>query len=344
MSVYIDRKYLLTISSRLDRFKQKSDDLFNFRCPLCGDSKKNKLKARGFIFRKENDYFYSCHNCAARTTFSKFLKEIDDSTYRQYILERYSEGEGGHSNYEKPNFDSLKGNAFARLSTTTSAPPKVNIPSIADLPEKHPARIYVKNRMIPTKFWKELYFAEDFKNFMDTTFPDHGKELFDDDPRIVLLYTNKNGDVTNVAGRSISNNKLRYITVKVSDEKKVFGLHRANLEATVYITEGQFDSLFLENAIAAGDSNLSGLATDLALKDYVLVYDNEPRNKEIVKQINTAINSGHRVCLFPDTVDGKDVNEMVMKGKSIDEIKKVIDTNTFQGLKAKLEFVTWKRV
>ena len=104
MSVYIDRKYLLLMSSRLDRFSQKKDDLYNFRCPLCGDSKKNTLKARGYVHRKANDYYYMCHNCGVSTTFGNFLKSIDETMYRQYTLDRYKDGENGHSNYKKPKF------------------------------------------------------------------------------------------------------------------------------------------------------------------------------------------------------------------------------------------------
>ncbi len=96
MSVYIDRKYLLLISSRLQQFKQKKEDLFNFRCLYCGDSKKNKLKARGYVYRKSNDYFFICHNCGKSTTFAKFLEHVDGTTYKQYILERYATGETGY--------------------------------------------------------------------------------------------------------------------------------------------------------------------------------------------------------------------------------------------------------
>ena len=357
MSVYIDRKYLAFVSSKLDQFKQKQTDLYNFRCFYCGDSKKNKLKTRGYIYRKNNDYFYICHNCGKSTTFARFLQDVDGATYRQYALERYSNGETGKHNYPKPTFDGLKGNAFARFQsagnkssgdseTTGSVENKRNSLthySIKNLPEEHYARAYIKNRRIPEQFWNEILFVPQFRDFLDKEFPNHGKDEVPNDDRIVLFYTNEKGEITNVAGRALSDTKIRYVTVKLTDEKKLFGLHRLQKQRTVYVLEGQFDSYFVENSIASGDSNLGGVAAVLPDVDFVLVYDNEPRNRDIVKQIEKSIDKGYKVCLFPESVKGKDVNEMIQNGLTSDEIQSIIDNNTFSGLTAKLKFTHWKR-
>ena len=356
MSAFIDRKYLGFISHKLEQFKQKKQDLYNFRCFYCGDSKKNKLKTRGYIYRKSNDYFYICHNCGKSTTFGKFLQEFDGETYRQYALERYSSGETGNHNYKKPTFDELRGNAFSRLHRTGEAEvveeekPKlgktwdtIGLESVANLMDGHYARDYIKKRKIPEKYWNEIFFAPHFKDFLDTEFPDHGKEDVPNDDRIVLCYTNENGEVTNVAGRALSDTKIRYVTIKVKDEKKLFGLHRLQKQNRVYVLEGQFDSFFIPNSVASGDSNLGGVAGVLQDVDLVLVYDNEPRNKDIVKQIEKSIDKGYNVCLFPESAKGKDINEMIQNGLTSDEIKGIIDTNTFSGLTAKLKFTHCKR-
>lgn len=347
MSIYIDRKYLGMVSVRLEQFKQKNQDLYNFRCPYCGDSKKNKLKARGFLYRKSNDYFYVCHNCSKSTTFGKFLEYIDPSSFRAYALERYSNGETGNHNYKKPDFSELKGNAFARLNRTQELLgktwDKINLENIASLPDGHYARDYIKNRKIPEKYWNEIYFTDTFKDFLNTEFPEHGKEDIPNDDRIVLCYTNEMGEVTNIAGRALSDTKIRYVTVKVKDEKKLFGLHRLQKKDKVYVLEGQFDSFFVSNSIASGDSNLCSVAGIFHDVEIVLVYDNEPRNKDIVKQVEKAIDQGYNVCLFPDSVKGKDVNDMIQNGLTSDEIKAIIDNNTFNGLAAKLRFTHWKR-
>lgn len=346
MSVYIDRKYLLMISNRLNRFSQKSEDLYNFRCPYCGDSKKNTTKSRGYVYRKSNDYFYRCHNCNYSTTFSKFLSFVDESVYKQYALERYSDGAHKNCNYKKPEFKSMKSDAFEKFKKTKGA---VNIKNLAlprasELSKDSPAILYLEKRKIPKSCYNEIFYAEDFKQFMDSTFPNHDKNLDENDPRIVLCSTNRNGDVTNISGRALGDSKKRYVTIKVSEDKKVFGLHKMDLNRTIYVTEGQFDSLFIDNCIASGDSNLVGIAKDLDIDNCVLIFDNEPRNKEINKEIVKGIELGYSVCLFPHHIKGKDVNEMVLSGCEISELQEIIKQNTFSGLSAKLAYATWRKV
>jgi hypothetical protein len=343
MSVYIDRKFLLLVSSQLERFAQKNQDLFNFRCPICGDSKKNKLKARGYIFRKGNDYFYTCHNCHTGTTFSKFLKYVDTNIHREYVLERYTNGDNGHSNYEKPKFN-LEGPKPSEKLKNKINLNDIELKSIDKLDAEHPAVKYIESRGIPKKHWKEIFYHDSFKDFLDAAFPEHGKEDVPNDPRIILFYTNEKGDITNVAGRALGKTNIRYCTVKLTDEKKLFGMHRLQPNKTVYVLEGQFDSFFVSNSIASGDSNLCSVAEYLKDSNCVLVYDNEPRNKEIVKQISRAIENDYTVCLFPEDAPGKDINEMIQNGMSVEDIKVMIDANTFTGLEAKLRFVGWKKI
>lgn len=357
MSIYIDRKFLGFVSSKLEQYKQKQTDLFNFRCPYCGDSKKNKLKARGYVYRKSNDYFFICHNCSKSTTFAKFLEHIDSASYKQYILERYAAGETGHQPYRKPDFQELKGNAWSKFEATNanfrgdSEPSEIlektwrayTHHSIKSLPEEHYARAYIKNRKIPERFWDEILFVPHFRDFLDKEFPNHGKDEVPNDDRIVLFYTNEIGEITNVAGRALSESKIRYVTIKVTDEKKIFGLHRLQKQNKVYVLEGQFDSFFVDNSVASGDSNLGSVAAIFPELDITLVYDNEPRNKDIVKQIEKSIDKKYNICLFPESVKGKDVNEMIQNGLTSDEIKDIIDSNTFSGLTAKLRFTHWKR-
>jgi len=347
MSVYIDRKYLGFVSTKLEQFKQKSTDLYNFRCPYCGDSKKNKLKARGYVYRKSNDMFFICHNCGKSTTFGKLLQELDGTIYKQYALERYSNGESGKHNYAKPDFSELKGNAFSHFANAGTPKNKTwndfSSYSIVNLPAEHYAVAYIKKRLIPERYWNEILFVPKFKDFLDSEFPNHGKDEVPNDDRIVLLYTNEKGEITNVAGRALSDTKIRYVTIKVSDEKKVFGLHRLRKQERIYVVEGQFDSYFISNCVASGDSNLGGVAAVFPELDVTLVYDNEPRNRDIVKQIEKSIDKGYKVCLFPHTIKGKDINEMMQNGLTTDEIKSIIDNNTVSGLAAKLTFTNWKR-
>ena len=337
MSVFIDRSFLLRISPRLGRFSKKKDDLYNFRCPLCGDSQKNKLKARGFVYRKQNDYFYMCHNCGISTTFYNFLKQVDGQLLKEYQLERYKNGETGNNNYPKPEFKEFK----TEKPTFKKA---LELPSIDSLPEAHFAKNYVSQRRIPKTFWPQLYYAEDFAAFIQTLGIEK-EGLYKNDKRLVIPFYNKEKTLVAIQGRSLGESKLRYITLKLHDDnKKVYGLDRANTESMVYVTEGPIDSMFIENAVATADSNLESITDCVDKSKVVLVFDNEPRNKEIVSKINSAIENHFNVVIWPEFIDSKDINEMVLDGFSPDEIQDIISKNTFVNLRAKMEFVNWKKI
>jgi len=57
-----------------------------------------------------------------------------------------------------------------------------------------------------------------------------------------------------------------------------------------------------------------------------------------------AIKLGHNVVIWPNTMNGKDINEMVMNGISVDEIESIISSNTFTGLEAQAKFTFWKKI
>ena len=331
MSVYIDRKFLLQVSPKLLRFTQKKTDLYNFRCPFCGDSQKNKLKARGFIYRKKNDYFFTCHNCGTGHTFYNFLKFIEPSAVREYSLERYKDGETGNHNYEKPKFEIQKP-VFKK---------RIDLPSIESLPDEHFAKQYVINRKIPKERWNELYFSEDFAEFVKSFGID--KDIKKDDVRLVIPFYTASKELVAFQGRSLSDSKIRYITIKIVDDTpKIYGLDKLK-SGTTYVVEGPIDSMFLDNAIATADANLSGIERE-HFNDLVLIYDNEPRNKDIVKQITKAIKEQFQIVIWPATIESKDINDMILSGLTKDNIMNIIKENTFSGLRAEIELNKWKKI
>lgn len=334
VSVYIDRKYLHIVSVRLANFKQKNQDLYNFSCPYCGDSKKKKTKARGYVYKKQNSYFFMCHNCLHSTTFYKFLNYVDPSLSKEYSLENYANDVNKHTPYTKPKFD-FKKPVFVKKTV-------LDLPSISSLDDKHFAKKYVLNRKIPKGFHKDLFYAKDFKEFVLKVKPDYDKNLIDFDERLVIPFRDEKGDLFAFQGRALGKNPLRYITVKLDDNLKLFGLDRVDKNETIYVLEGPIDSLSIKNAVATADANLM-VSEFLGKEKLVLVYDNEPRNPNIVKQIQKAIDLGFKVCLFPEIFTYKDVNEAVVDGLTKPEIQRIIDNNTFEGLRAKMEFINWKK-
>ena len=337
MSVFIDRKFLLQLSPKLNRFAQKKADLYNFRCPLCGDSQKNLTKCRGYVYAKKNNYFYMCHNCGASTSFYNFLQQVDPTLLKEYALERYKNGDDNRSNSKKPDLEEFKSKAPVFKE-------KLTLPSIAELPDDHYAKAYVLNRMIPEERHSELYYAEDYKKFVEAMKIEKDG-LIDNDPRLVIPFYDEDKNLVAFQGRALGNSKLRYITVKVdSDNYKVYGMDRIDKEKKILVVEGPIDSMFLENCVATADSNLPAASRIYNKADIVLIYDNEPRNKDIVRQIEKAIEEHYNVVIWPDMMEEKDVNDMILSGFSPDEIQDIITKHTYQNLRAKMEFINWKKV
>jgi transcription elongation factor Elf1 len=339
----IDSKYIRLVAFRLRNFKQKKDYLWNFSCPVCGDSQKNKLKARGYVFQKNTDLFYTCHNCGIGLSLGNLIKHIDPSLHKEYVLERYKSGKTNNFSTAN-NFFEIAPPKFDRLDKQ-----KVfeHGQWLSELPEGHFCLNYVERRKIPKNLYNSLVFTNKYRQFVNALIPDHGKQLLDD-ARLVIPYYNEYNELIAVSGRALetSDKTLRYVTIKTNDSKQklMYGLDRINFNETVKIVEGPIDSLFLKNTIASGDANLTLCAKEINSIKKILIFDNEPRNKEIVKLMQDAIRSDHNVVIWPNTIKGKDINEMIINGLSNDEIENIISNNTFKGLEAQTKFVFWKKV
>jgi len=337
MSIFIDRKYLKLLSPKLNKFSQKKEDLYNFRCPFCGDSRKNPHKARGYIYKKKNDYYYKCQNCGIGHTMYNFINLIDSNLVKEYSMERYANGEDGNHNYKKPE---IKFEIPVFKNKTV-----INLPKISFLPENHLAVQYCIGRKIPKDTYDELYYCEDFKKFVDEILPNNEKQLKENDARLIIPFLDEEGFLTCFQGRTLTDSKIRYITIKLDDDsKKLFGLNKIDKTKKVYVTEGPIDSLFLSNSVATADANLMSAANHISKENLVLVFDNEPRNKDICKIMDKAIEEHFSVCIWPEMMQEKDINEMILSGFTSEEILDIIDKNTFVNLRAKMEYIQWKKI
>jgi transcription elongation factor Elf1 len=319
----VDSKYIGLVSSRLQKFKRVKSDLYNFRCPICGDSQRNKNKARGYIYAVKNNTNFKCHNCGASLSLNNFLKKIDPTLYKQYTLEKFKEGHTGKNFVvDEPNF-SFKKPVFKS---------KIILPLCNEVES---SRTYLQKRRVdPRKF----YYAENFKEFCNTY-----KEVFTnttrDEPRIIIpLYQDKK--LIGFQGRSLGPSSNKYITVMLDEEApKIYGLDTIDKKLPVYVVEGPFDSTFVNNSVALCGSD--GDVGCLEGSDLIFVYDNEPRNKEIVRRISNTIDRGGKVIIWPTNIIEKDINDMVLTGLNVMDVLK---SNIYSGLEAKIKFNSWKKV
>lgn len=329
---YIDTKYLNIISPYLQQFKKKGDNLWNFRCPYCGDSQKSRTKARGFVFRKKNDLFFKCHNCGVGASLGNLVKTIDSKTYKDYIMERYKKGVETHSS-PQPEFK-FNAPVFRKKGILEG------LKSIKSLPDDHPARQIVERRKLPLESLSDLYLCESFYKFTNTIIKGKFPSLGGDHPRLIIPFRGEDGEVFAYQGRAFGDEQPKYITIKIdADRDKIFGLDKVNKSKPILVVEGPLDSLFLDNCIAVAGADFSNMEGDLTV-----IYDNEPRNKEINKQIEKTIDQGKSVCLWPDHMKEKDINDMIIAGYSKKEVQEIITNNTFSGVAAKLRFAEWRRI
>ena len=320
----IDSKYVGLISSRLQKFKKVKPDLYNFRCPICGDSQKNKNKCRGYMYVVKNNTNFKCHNCGASLSLNNFIKKLDTTLHKQYTLEKFKEGHTGRSFVvDEPEFK-FKKPVFRK---------KLDLPKAS---ENFFAKEYLEERKLnPEKF----YFTDKFKEWTNTK-----KQTFDstyrDEPRIIIPMYDRDKNLIGFQGRSLTHNSVKYITVMLEDSApKIYGLDTIDEKLPVYVVEGPFDSTFINNSVA-----LCGSDGDLGYlegSDTILVYDNEPRNREIVRRIERCIDRNQKVVIWPSNIVEKDINDMVLAGH---DVMSMIKLNTYSGLEAKIKFNTWKKI
>jgi transcription elongation factor Elf1 len=320
---HIDSKFIGLVSSRLQKFKRVKSNLYNFRCPICGDSKKNKTKTRGYLYAVKANTNFKCHNCGASMSLNSFLKEVDPVIQKQYVLEKFKEGFTGRNFViDEPDFK-FESPKFKK---------KIDLPKASENPS---ADGYLTARRLDAT---QFYYAEHFKKFVNTLKPTFEDTKYDEERIIIPLYYEKN--LIGLQGRSLGPSNVKYITVMINDDApKIYGLDNIRKDAPVYITEGPFDSTFIRNSIA-----MCGADADVdrwGVSNPVWIYDNEPRNREITNRISKTIDSGQSVVIWPNGIDDKDINDMVMSGL---DVQSVIELNTYSGLEAKLKFNTWKKI
>lgn len=337
--LWLDQKYIGIVSSRLERFKRTQSNTFNFRCPICGDSQTNRSKARGFLFTKDDGgYLYHCHNCNVTMALDKFILTIDPSTHADYLREKLELGLSGkkHVKTEVQLFEEKM-----RKPKFISSTPLKCLKKISQLDANHPAKKYIVKRAIPNPYHAKLFYAPKFGSFVNSLVPEKFTDIKVDEPRLIIPFLDENKNLFGFQGRSFKTLGIRYITIMLDKSKpKIYGLESCDRSKTHFIFEGPIDSMFVENSIAMAGTSINW---NYVNENSVFVFDNEPRSPQICDKISKVIDKGYKVSFFPEHLEGKDVNEMVMRNSAID-MTSVLSQNISSGLEAKILFTAWKRI
>lgn len=343
MSFYIDLKFAQQ-AAYIYNAKDRGGYKFQFRCPLCGDSKHSKLKARGWFIPNidQTRMNYKCWNCNASMHISSFLSMVNSPLNDQYQLEKFIDN-NKKKEINNQNIDEL----FIKQPEEIENIPQTEISKenkilekctkLSSLPDGHICKQYCNKRLIPTSAYDFLYFHNNFSGVF------LGKEDIKEDQRLLLPFFDKNNILLAIQGRSLNPiSNMRYITYKINTKAvKIFGLDRFDFQKPGYVVEGPIDSLFINNCLAVAGSDLvSSLSKiDHNKEQFTMIHDNQ-KTTEICDMIENSIKHGYKVVIFPKNLDRhKDINDLVLAGK---DINKIIAENTYQGLKAMVALSRWK--
>lgn len=344
---WLEHKYINLVSPRLRNYKRKSGTLFNFSCPICGDSASNKHKARAYIYDKKGNAVFHCHNCNVTNSFSNFLKIIDQVLYHEFTLEKLREQDPLKTKFKyevKSELQEFIGKMAAPLFVKTG--PLKGLKKVSQLHHDHFCKVYVESRKIPNTYHAKMFFCPKFFAWVNSFIPDKFSEesLLYDEPRLIIPFI-KDEKMHAFQGRALTSTEFRYVTIIYDNEvPKIYGLDTVDLKRKTYVFEGPIDSMFIPNSIATAGGDLISSVRDLPKDNLVIIYDNECRSKETREKVDKAIINGYNVCIWPTNLEAKDVNDMILSGMSSDFVRYVIDTHTFKDLRAKLELNTWSKV
>lgn len=332
-----EEDYIILLSSQVRNFKRVNQKQYRFSCPSCGDSKKDRKAARGNLFIYKGEWTYNCYNCPESGHFSTFLRKFFPKLYDDYVFDQFNHS--NKSRKSKKKDEPLKvGTVKPVFKTFTELD---HLESLRDNPA-HPASKYLSSRGLTKEMIDELYYTDNFKKYVNEhLIKDKFKHTDKPDPRVVIPFLNESKKILGVQGRSLDPYAyVRYVSIKiVPDEYELlYGLDKVDWSKPVFVLEGPIDAMFIPNALAYGGGSLH---TVKDIPDPILVWDNEPENKEINRQIQKAINRGFRVVIWNKRNKSKDVNDMINDGIKVDA--EYLLANTYQGLEAQLEFDRWKK-
>jgi hypothetical protein len=301
------------------------------RCPICGDSKISEWKARGWLFEYKGTVFYKCFNCDFSSSLSKFIEKIDPILLQEYRVEDFK---------DKKNFSTveteLKENVFSS-SVPTFKKSKLN--EVFESVYGTIAEKYLKKRKIPVNRWKDLYYCNDTKKLQKLT--NQKLNIKHSERRLVIPFYDEKSNLIGVTCRTLENSSLRYLTIRIEEDfPLIYNINNVNKNQDIHVVEGPIDSMFLNNSVAAAGADLKKVAEILPKEKLIFIFDNQPRNVELLKIMKKTIDAGCKMVIWPDYIKEKDINDMILSGI---EIHSIINQNTFSDLPLQLKFTDWKK-
>lgn len=335
MSSWIEEKYIRLSCSGFRNYRQKTRNLYNFSCPICGDSATNPHKARGFVYlNKSRNWRYVCHNCGKNVSFYEFLEETNKHLHSEYVFEKFA----NRSSEDKP--DEVEQTIEDFFDIKVNANIKDLALRVDYLKDEHPAKKYLIDRKIPKDRMGELYYSSDINN-LKKLFSGYEDVTFPVEDRIVIPVQDTQNNLIGVITRSINKYaQYRYLNMVEKDKTLVYGINKLDHSSRKYVLEGPLDSMFIDNSVAVGGADLFK-CVDMLDDNTVYVFDNQPRNRDIVTRMQRMAGMNKKIVIWPEYIKEKDINLMVLSGLDVMDI---INKNTYQSLEALLYIGKWSKI
>ena len=337
-SPWMQEQYIVEAGKSIEGFRKVRDGLYNCRCPICGDSAVDETKRRGyFIQHPDSGWSYYCHNCGAAQGVKWFLKTIDEELYRRYCLEAFRSGRDLSFETKRPEIKAMSVDEQRILGSRL-------LVRCSNLPKEHDALKYLEGRRVTTEMASRIFWTDDFPNLVKGACGSKydGSAL----PQKGVVFPVRNFDLKLVGWqiRDIhsQDKRRRFATCTVQDASGdlCFVPRKLDSSKPVFVVEGCIDALFLNNSVA----RLQAALWKFQPEQYSCIYfnDQEPRNKEVVKEISRCVRKGLKTVLLPSDYREMDVNDIAVQfGMGIDDIERLFLENAWNGLTAQIKFSKW---
>jgi len=265
----LDKQIRIVLMSYFHNANINNPLKYNFRCNVCGDSKKSQRKKRGYILKYKSPWVYYCHNCGASMTASMWLKNYFPINYKEYVKDSLSKNQ--YNQPEKYENKMLQYKKQIEESKKTDAEKDREdmrfFVSIIKGQDKifEIARKQCIDRLIPEDVWKKWYVAIDgtYKN------------------RIIIPFFDDKDSIYYYQGRAIYKIMLpKYLSRRGLEHNNIYNYYLVDRNHPVIVQEGIIDCLFVENSIGMTGLKIDDSKLSYFPKKYFLLDDDKSGNSK----------------------------------------------------------------
>ena len=298
---------------------------YQFRCNICGDSKRSKYKKRAYIVKyRDRPWVFKCHNgqCQTYMRATEWLKQYFPSYHRQYVQEAFRNKDNPAHKWEPPK--ETKDDKEERAATKSFVPILRGKGAVFEK-----AKDLCRSRNIPEAVWHKWFVATDGP---------YANRL------IIPFYEDKTGRIHYYQGRALLETMdLKYLSRKAHELESIYNYYNVDSTRPVTVLEGPIDSIFVENSVAVTGLKVNDIRLNrFPDRRYLVDYDESGR--EMSKKL---LKKGRKVfvwrkflaanAIVPSPNKKIDVNDVILmlnrtEPFSVEELDPFFTSSPFDGI------------